>query len=91
MTLAAKPIISGFIVLTLTQCVPADQSDRIINRIHKKAVTIDSHSDTPLWFLNPDYSFGQSHNNNVKKPVPQPERDSAKTDVEKKIWRLLRA
>ena len=31
------------------------------SRIHDRAVTIDSHTDTPMWFLSDGYSFGEMH------------------------------
>ncbi len=30
-------------------------------RIHAKAFTIDSHNDTPMWFTDSTYNFGQNH------------------------------
>ena len=30
-------------------------------RIHAKAFTIDSHNDTPMWFTDSSYNFGQNH------------------------------
>lgn len=33
-----------------------------INKVHSKAITIDSHTDTPMWFLNEGFYFGELHN-----------------------------
>jgi len=30
-------------------------------RIHAKAITIDSHNDTPMWFTDSTFDFGQNH------------------------------
>lgn len=40
---------------------PGETSQRKIQKVHHKAITIDSHTDTPMWFLNPEYSFGDLH------------------------------
>lgn len=42
-------------------------SSRKINRVHEKAITIDSHTDTPMWFLDENYSFGQYDDADVKR------------------------
>ncbi len=36
-------------------------SEKHIHRIHEKAITIDSHTDTPMSFLNEEYSFANIH------------------------------
>lgn len=33
-----------------------------VNEIHQNTLTIDSHSDTPMWFMSEDYDFGKRHN-----------------------------
>jgi membrane dipeptidase len=48
-------------------CAQMEPSDRKINRIHEKAITIDSHTDTPMWFLHGDYSFAQLHNSRTQR------------------------
>ena len=31
------------------------------NRIHKSALTVDSHVDTPMWLTRPGFNFGERH------------------------------
>ncbi len=33
-----------------------------VNEIHQTTLTVDSHSDTPMWFMSKDYDFGKRHN-----------------------------
>ncbi|WP_324546792.1 hypothetical protein, partial [Lentimicrobium sp.] len=30
-------------------------------RIHARALTIDSHNDTPMWFTDTSYNFAEDH------------------------------
>lgn len=36
---------------------------RKASRIHTRAVTIDSHNDTPMWFTDSNYNFAADHHN----------------------------
>ncbi len=44
-----------------TQCAQRELTEAKINRTHKRAVTIDSHTDTPMRFLSQEFSFAQRH------------------------------
>jgi membrane dipeptidase len=43
-----------------------------VEEYHQSFVSIDSHADTPLWFLSEDYNFGERHH---------PEKSSNKIDI----------
>ncbi len=43
------------------QCAQQELSEAKISRIHKRAITIDSHTDTPMRFLDQGFSFAQRH------------------------------
>jgi len=55
-------VISFFFFWGVNLIAQKAPSKAAVSRIHKKAVTIDSHTDTPMWFLNEGYSFGEMHN-----------------------------
>ena len=71
--LAKRPIkaysISSFLFLStltalllLTSCtLSEEQIQKKAARIHTKAVTVDSHTDTPMWFTREGFSFGDRH------------------------------
>ncbi|MCB8994437.1 MAG: membrane dipeptidase [Bacteroidales bacterium] len=42
-------------------------SAKKIQKVHDKAITIDSHTDTPMWFLRDNYSFGEYHNSKTER------------------------
>ena len=49
-------------LLLLTSCTPTEEQIRKkAARIHAKAVTVDSHTDTPMWFMQEGFSFGDRH------------------------------
>lgn len=39
------------------------RKSRKASRIHARAVTIDSHNDTPMWFTDSNYNFAADHRN----------------------------
>jgi membrane dipeptidase len=49
---------------SFAQKVPSESR---INRVHQKAITIDSHTDTPMWFLNEEYSFAEKHDSHTQR------------------------
>jgi membrane dipeptidase len=55
-------LISLTTLLLLTSCsISEDQLQKKAARIHSKAVTVDSHVDTPMWFMREGFSFGDRH------------------------------
>jgi membrane dipeptidase len=50
-----------------TLSAQSEPSVKRINRIHKKAVTIDSHTDTPMSFLDEGFSFGLFHDAHLQR------------------------
>ena len=66
-----------FLALTLLlgSCGPNEQRiQRKAARIHEKALTIDSHTDTPLWFTRGDFDFGRRNsdmNHRSKLDIPR--------------------
>ncbi|MEX2369552.1 MAG: dipeptidase [Bacteroidales bacterium] len=49
-------------MLLLTSCtLSEEQIQKRAARIHSKAVTVDSHVDTPMWFTREGFSFGDRH------------------------------
>lgn len=67
MQLNIKSLLLIFLLLSvsfLTFAVTGGKQDRLQHkaaRIHAKAFTIDSHNDTPMWFTDSTYNFGQNH------------------------------
>ncbi|MCF8309019.1 MAG: dipeptidase [Bacteroidales bacterium] len=58
-------IFSTAVIVFFAGCRTNSSQQKIIdevNTIHEKVLTLDSHSDTPLWFLSEDYNFGERHN-----------------------------
>ena len=50
------------VLLLLSSCtLSEDQIQKRAARIHTKAVTVDSHVDTPMWFTREGFSFGDRH------------------------------
>lgn len=45
---------------------------KTVEEYHQSFVSIDSHADTPLWFLSEDYNFGERHH---------PAKSSNKIDI----------
>lgn len=39
------------------------RDSRKVSRIHSRAITIDSHNDTPMWFTDSNYNFATDHHN----------------------------
>jgi membrane dipeptidase len=51
-------------VFIISACNTLSEEEKLVKqamRIHKKVVTIDSHTDTPLYMTRPGYDFGQLH------------------------------
>ena len=67
-------------ILTITLlitagCFSQNSSAQLFEKVdeyHRSFITIDSHSDTPLWFLSEDYNFGERHH---------PKKSSNKIDL----------
>lgn len=57
-----KKIIISIIALSfiLNSCVNESAEEKL-NRIHAKAITIDTHTDTPLWFTRENFDFGKDY------------------------------
>jgi membrane dipeptidase len=54
--------VATFAALLLTSCTPTEeQIQKKAARIHSKAVTVDSHTDTPMWFTREGFSFADRH------------------------------
>jgi membrane dipeptidase len=48
--------------LLLASCTPTEeQLTKKAARIHESAATIDSHTDTPMWFTREGFDFGERH------------------------------
>lgn len=47
--------------ITLSAGPDEEQIKKKAARIHKKALTVDSHVDTPMWLTREGYDFGQRH------------------------------
>ena len=60
---SALTIISLIIIhSTLLGALPASKKNiRKAKRIHDKVLTIDSHNDTPLRMVRPDFDWGERH------------------------------
>lgn len=55
-----------FTISTAASATNSGKEDRLRQkaaRIHAKAFTIDSHNDTPMWFIDSTYDFGLNHAN----------------------------
>ncbi|MCF8224589.1 MAG: dipeptidase [Bacteroidales bacterium] len=54
-----------FIILAGLACIPGcNIEERMLNkaaRVHDKAVTVDSHVDTPLWLMREGFDFSKKH------------------------------
>jgi membrane dipeptidase len=48
----------GFLLLTVLSAIGQDKKTQ---EIHNKLITIDSHTDTPLDLLDPDFKLGERH------------------------------
>ena len=62
-----KKLVTLSIIFTVVFAGCQTQSSRQklfdrVNEIHKNILTIDSHSDTPMWFMSEDYDFSKRHN-----------------------------
>ena len=62
-----KKLVALSIIFTVAFAGCQTQSSRQklfdeVNEIHKSILTIDSHSDTPMWFMSEDYDFSKRHN-----------------------------
>lgn len=62
-----KKLIALSVILTVLFAGCQTQSSRQkifdeVNEIHQNILTIDSHSDTPIWFMSEDYDFSTRHN-----------------------------
>ncbi len=50
--------------LSLVSCgshSPKEITDDYVAKVHNTAFTIDSHTDTPMWFTRSDFDFGKRH------------------------------
>lgn len=62
-------LLFGLLIMLLNSCSSAsDKNERNetrllqrAERIHKQALTVDSHVDTPMWFTRPGFDFGVRH------------------------------
>lgn len=56
-------------------------SAKYITKVHEKAITIDSHTDTPMWFLNEEYSFASTHDSRTQRSkVDIPRMEAGRLD-----------
>ena len=68
-------ILSVVVTIFFAGCLSKGNQQKIsdeVNEIHEKILTLDSHSDTPMWFMSDDYNFGERHN---------PKKSSNKIDL----------
>ena len=55
---------SFFFVFLFVGCTTTSADKKLLEealRIHSKAITIDTHTDTPLYFIHAGFDFGQRH------------------------------
>ncbi|HNY60513.1 MAG TPA: dipeptidase [Bacteroidales bacterium] len=55
---------SFFFAFLLVGCTTTSADKKLLEealRIHSKAITIDTHTDTPLYFIHAGFDFGQRH------------------------------
>ncbi len=55
--------------------------DKQVERIHKKALSVDSHTDTPFWFDNEEYDFGKDNSAHTRSKVDLPRMKSGGLDA----------
>lgn len=55
-------VMSAILVLMLGFLISCETVEEKAARIHNKVFTIDSHTDTPLKFMNHDFDISQEHN-----------------------------
>jgi membrane dipeptidase len=70
------PAIVGFAALMLLTSYNNSESHLLKKaaRIHQKALTVDSHVDTPMWFSRPGFSFADRHDpatDRIKLDIPR--------------------
>ena len=62
-----QSIISSLFLVGACLVAQGQPSAKYITKVHEKAITIDSHTDTPMWFLNEEYSFASSHDSRTQR------------------------
>lgn len=74
-----------FIVLIAFISQSCNTSDSKIkkeaDRIHQKALTLDSHSDTPMWFEDEDFNFGENNKTINRSKIDIPRMEEGGQDV----------
>ncbi len=61
---AQLPLILLLLLLTISAIAGNGKEEKHIRkaaRIHARALTIDSHNDTPMWFTDTSYNFAEDH------------------------------
>lgn len=55
--------LATLLIITTTYCAANKEEElkRKAAEIHDKVLTIDTHSDTPMWLMNPKYNIGVRH------------------------------
>lgn len=78
----------NFLLLALTafiflSCSTLSDSEirQEANRIHQKALTVDSHSDTPMWFDAEEYDFGKNNKTLNRSKIDIPRMEEGGQDV----------
>ncbi len=76
-------ILIGIIALVLQSCnfISDKKIREEAQRIHQKALTLDSHTDTPLWFDDEGFDFGKNNKNINRSKIDIPRMEEGGMDA----------
>lgn len=76
-------LITALIALILQSCNTLSDSQirKEAKRIHDKALTVDSHTDTPMWFEDEDFDFGKNNKSLNRSKIDIPRMEEGGQDV----------
>ncbi len=76
-------LLTVFIAFILQSCNTISNSNirKEANRIHQKALTVDSHTDTPMWFDDEGFDFGKNNKALNRSKIDIPRMEEGGQDV----------
>lgn len=72
--------LAAFILLQCNE-LSDEKIKKIAEKIHRKALTVDSHTDTPLLFRNPNFNFGVNNKEFKNSRIDIPRMESGGMDA----------